>query len=127
MLKEEAMAIKESLQDSSFDQFRASDGLLNTWKSAYAIKERQIFGDAGDVTEETVTSWMEIIQELNKEHPSENIWNMGKSGCFFKALSDKGLVEKGKKANGGKKSTQIFTIAFFVNAAGEKIDEPVVV
>ena len=101
--------------------------MLNTWKSAYAIKERQIVGDAGDVTVETVTSWMEIIQELNKEYPSENIWNMGKSGCFFKALSDKGLVEKGKKANGGKKSTQIFTIAFFVNAAGEKIDEPVVV
>ena len=40
MLKEEAMAIKESLQDSSLDQFRASDGWLDTWKSAYTIKER---------------------------------------------------------------------------------------
>ena len=40
MLKEEVMAINESLQDSSLDQFRASDGWLDTWKSAYTIKKR---------------------------------------------------------------------------------------
>ena len=52
---------------------------------------------------------------------------MDESGCFFKALPDKGLVEKGKEAKDGKKSKQRFTVAFFVNAAGEKIDEPVVI
>ena len=45
--------------------------------------------------------------------------------CAFKALPDRGLVEK-DKAKGGKKSKQRFTIDFFVNAAGGKIDEPVV-
>ena len=52
---------------------------------------------------------------------------MDESGCFFKALPDKGLVEKGKEAKGGKKSKQRFTRTFFVNAAGEKIDDPVVI
>ena len=66
MLKEEAMAIKESLQDSNLDQFRASDGWLDTWKSIYAINKRWIVGDAGDVAEETITSWMERIQELTE-------------------------------------------------------------
>ena len=46
MLKEEAMAIKESLQNSSLDQFCASEGWLDIWKSAYAIKERRIVGEA---------------------------------------------------------------------------------
>ena len=46
---------------------------------------------------------------------------MDKSGCFFKALQDKGLVEKGKQAKGGK------TVAFLVNAAGEKVDQPIVI
>ena len=50
---------------------------------------------------------------------------MDESGCFFKALHGKGLVEKGKEAKGGKKSKPRFTIAFFVNDAGEKIAEPV--
>ena len=40
MLKDEAMAIKESLQNGSLDQFHASDGWLDTWKSAYTIKKR---------------------------------------------------------------------------------------
>ena len=52
---------------------------------------------------------------------------MDESGCFFKALSDKGLVEKGKQAKGGQKSKQRSTVAFFVNAAGEKVDQPIVI
>ena len=56
---------------------------------------------------------MEIIQELTEGYSSENIWNMDESGCFFKALPDKGLIEKGKEAKGGKRSKQRFTIAFF--------------
>ena len=52
---------------------------------------------------------------------------MDKPGCFFKALPDKGLIEKDKEAKGGKKSKQRFAIAFLVNAAAEKIDEPVVI
>ena len=48
--------------------------------------------------------------------------DMDRSGCFLKALPDKGLVEKGKEAEGGKK---IQTKTH--HAAGEKIDEPVVI
>ena len=87
-------------------------GWLGTWESAYAIKERRNFGEAGDVAEETITSWMERIQESIEGYSSENIWIMDESGCFFKALPDKGLIEKGKEAKGGKKSKQRFTIAF---------------
>ena len=57
----------------------------------------------------------------------ENIWNMDKSGCVFKVLSYKGSVEKERQAEGGKKSKQQLTVAFFVNAAGEKFDQPIVV
>ena len=49
MQKEEAMAIKESLQDSNLDQFRASGGWLDTWRNAYAIKESQIVCEVGGV------------------------------------------------------------------------------
>ena len=52
---------------------------------------------------------------------------MDESGCIFKVLPDTGLVQKGKKAKGGKKSKQHFTIAFFVSAAGQKIGEPIVI
>ena len=52
---------------------------------------------------------------------------MDESDCFFKALPDKGLVGKCKKKKGGKKSKQRFTTALFVNAAGKKVEEAVVI
>ena len=63
MLKEEAMVIKEQLQNSDFDDFSASDGWLECWKT-YSVKERRIVGEAEDVSTETITSWMERINEL---------------------------------------------------------------
>ena len=76
---------------------------------------------------ETVTSWMERINELIEGYSLENICNMGESGCFFKALPDKGFVDKGKQTKGGKKSKQRLTVAFFVKAAGQKVDQPIVI
>ena len=83
MLKEEAMAIKEQLQNSDFDDFSALDGWLNCRKTTYSIKEHRIVGKAGDVSTETVSSWMERINELIEGYSLENIWNMDESGCFF--------------------------------------------
>ena len=75
---------------------------------------------------------MKRIQELTERYSSEgtrqkvlvlHIWDMDESGCFCKALPDKGLVEKGKEAKGGKKFKQRITIAFSVNAAGKKMSQ----
>ena len=48
MLKEEAMALKEKLQNSDYDSFHASDGWLDGWKASFAIRERRIVREAGD-------------------------------------------------------------------------------
>ena len=121
------MAIKGQLQNSDFDDFSASDGWLDCWKTTYSVKERRIVGEAGDVSTETVTSWMERINELNEGYSLEKIWNMDESGRFFKALQDKELIAKGKQAKCDKKSKQRLTVVFFVNAAGEKVDQPIVI
>ena len=64
---------------------------------------------------------MERINELIEGYSMENIWNIDKSDNCFKTLPDKGLIEKGKQVKGGK------TVAFFVNATGEKVDQPIVI
>ena len=125
MLKGEAMAIKEQFQNSDFVDFSASDGWLDCWKTTYSVKERRIVGEAGDVSTETVTSWMERINKLIEGYSLETfgIW----TNLVLKALPDNGLVEKGKQGKGGKKSKQRLTVAFFGNAAGEKVDQPIVI
>ncbi|XP_011409024.1 PREDICTED: tigger transposable element-derived protein 6-like [Amphimedon queenslandica] len=51
---------------------------------------------------------------------------MDETGCFWKALPNEGLGQSVYQCRGGKKSKQRFTIAFFVNANGEK-EIPIVV
>ena len=82
MLKEEAMAIKEQLQNSDFDDFSASDGWIDCWKTTYSVKECRIVGEAGDVSTETVTSWMERISELIEGYSLENL-EYGRIWLFF--------------------------------------------
>ena len=48
---------------------------------------------------------------------------MDETDCFFKALPEKGLAEITIQTRRGKKSKTILTIAFFANAAGEKVIE----
>ena len=66
MLQEEALKIKESLNDSSLDSFTASNGWLEKWKSCYRIRETRITGEADDVSVSTVRSWIERLPELVK-------------------------------------------------------------
>ena len=47
LLKEEAMEIKNQLQNSDLDGFVASDGWLENWKTTYAFKEKRIVGEGG--------------------------------------------------------------------------------
>ena len=127
MLKEEAMEIKKCLEKVEFKNFTASNGWLEEWKISYGVRERKVNGEAGEVTESTVSAWMERLVELARGYELAGIWNMDETGCFFKVLPEKGLAENKSQARGGKKSKTNLTIAFFVNAAGEKAIKPLVV
>ena len=65
---------------------------------------------------------MERIHKLIEGYSLKSIWNMDESGCFFKSLRQKGLVEKGKQVKGGKILKQRLSVPFFLYAAGEKVD-----
>ena len=101
MLKEEAMEIKKCLDKVEFKNFTASNGWLEKWKISYGVRERKVNGDAGKVDEYTVSAWMERLVELTRGYELADIWNMDETGCFFKALPEKGLAEKKSNARGG--------------------------
>ena len=96
LLKEEAMKIKNLLKNPDLNDFKVSEGWLDTWKLSYSIHEKQISGESFDASEVTVGSWMEWLRELYKWYQLKDIWNMDESGCFFKALPSKSLAQKGK-------------------------------
>ena len=127
MLKEEAMEIKKCLDKVEFKKFAASNDWLEKWKISYGVRERKVNGEAGEVAEYTVSAWIERLVELTRGYELADIWNMDETGYFFKALPEKALAKNKSHARRGKKSKARLTIAFFVNTAGEKAIEPLVV
>ena len=77
-------------------------------------------GESGDVRGETVDSWKERLPELVQKYQPDDILECDETGCFWKALPDKSLGQCSCQCRGGRKSKQRLTIAFFVNAKGEK-------
>ena len=122
-LAEKAREIAARLGKS---EFKGTNGWLSKWKKRYNIKRVAVCGEAGDVRGETVTSWKERLPEILRGYAKEDIYNLDETGCFWKALPDKGFAQKGMQCKGGKKSKQRFTVAFLVNAAGEK-ETPIVI
>ena len=76
LLKEEAMDIKDLLNNPDLNDFKASEGWLDKWKLSYGIREKQISGESFDGSEVTVGSWIERLRELCKGYQLKDIWNM---------------------------------------------------
>ena len=101
--EEEALEIKKHLNIDEFLTFTASNGWQEKWKISYGSGEKRVNGKAGEVSGETINAWMERLLELTKDYDPVDIWNMDETGCFFKALPEKGLAEKKSQTRGGKK------------------------
>ena len=115
------------MNSNEFLSFTASNGWFEKWEISYGIRETRVNGEASEVSGETVNKWMERLWELTKDYDPIDIWNMDETGCFFRALLEKGLAEKKSQARGDKKSKTRLTIALFVSAAGEKVIEPIAI
>ena len=61
-----------------------------------------------------------------RRYEEKNVYNLDETGCFWNVLPDHGFIQKARQCKGGKRSKQRFTIAFLVNAAGDK-ETPIVV
>ena len=102
-------------------EFKGSNKWLEKWKLRYNnIRQMTISGESGDVSGDMITSWKERLPEILSGYSKADIWNLDETGCFWKALPTKGFCEKAQQCKGGKKSKLRVTVAFIVNAAGDK-------
>ena len=63
----------------------------------------KVCGESGDVSGDTIESWLERLPEHVDGYQKENIWNMDETGVFWKALPDRGLGGEAKIAKVAKR------------------------
>ena len=107
-------------------EFKGTNGWLSKWKKRYNIRQVAISGESGEVSGATVSSWKERLPEILQGYKKEDIYNFDETGYFWRALPERGFAQRGKQCMGGKKSKHRFTIAFLVNAVGDK-EPPIVI
>ncbi|XP_068738866.1 tigger transposable element-derived protein 1-like [Montipora capricornis] len=94
ILVEEARIIAERFGE---DTFKGTSGWLETWKKRHNIGQMSIAGEEGDVSPVTTDSWNERVKELTKGYSPRDVWNEDETGCFWKAMPEKSLSQKGKR------------------------------
>ena len=122
-LKEKARQIAEKLEKTDF---KGTNGWFEKWKKHHNIRRVAVCGESGDVRGDTLESWKERLPEIMQGYNKEDIYNLDETGCFWRALPDRGFGEKGKECKGGKKLKHRVTVAFLVSAVGDK-EDPIVI
>ena len=121
ILFEKAMEIAGHL---GYEDFKGSNGYLDRWKKHYSVKQMKISCESGGVT---VDSWKERLSDILQGYSVKDIWNLDETGCFWRALPDKGLNQRAKACKDGKQSKQRITVTFIVNADGDSKTMPIVI
>ena len=64
VLKKEAMLIKERLNKDELATFTESNGWLEKFKQIYGLRGTRVTGEADNIPEMTIQSWIERLSEL---------------------------------------------------------------
>ena len=99
------MLIKERLNDDELATFTTSNGWLERFKVTYNLRKTRITGEAVDVPRARIQFWIERLSELTSDYQLKDVYGIWmKQVFFFKALPEKGLVQKTNVCKGGNKS-----------------------
>lgn len=71
---------------------------------SHNLKCSTVSGESSEVSESTTQSWKERLPEILEGYDEANVVNMDETGCFWKALPQKGFAEKGKVCQGGNRA-----------------------
>ena len=101
------------------DQFKASNGWLDSFKKRNSISQPVVRADTARVSHRTADSWTAQVHALVEGYAKRDVFNMAETALFYRALPDKTLTIRGEECKGGKHSSERITVLLCANMEGE--------
>lgn len=116
LLQEKAREVGERL---GLENFKASNGWLEKFRTRHNISFKQICGEEKSVSLNEIADWNGKLKSLCEGYDDRDIFNADETGIFYRVLPDKTLCFKGENCSGGKKSKERLTLLLCCNMIGE--------
>ncbi|CAI6370038.1 unnamed protein product [Macrosiphum euphorbiae] len=116
----------EVAREIECDDFKASNGWLESFKVRHNIVFKSICGESASTNLTIVNEWKSKISEIVTGYEPQNIFNADETGLFYRALPDKTFSYKGESCSGGKIAKERLTVLLCVSMSGEKL-KPLVI
>jgi len=123
LIQEKALIAAQNL---GMNDFKASNGWLESFQTHHQISSRIICGESAFMNTEVVENWKSSIPLIIEGYEARNIFNCDETGLFWKGLPDRTLATKKDKCKGGKLAKERLTVLLTVSAVGEKL-QPLII
>ncbi|XP_044597489.1 tigger transposable element-derived protein 6-like [Cotesia glomerata] len=124
MLKKKSLEIAKML---GINEFRASNGWLESFLKRNNISFKALCGDAASADLEEAKDWNSTkLQELIAGYDPKNIFNADELALFYRQIPKKSFVKKGDRCKGGKMAKECLSVLLCCSLTGEKFKSLVI-
>lgn len=108
------------------NDFKASDGYLESFRKRYNIKSKIVSGESGLVNQDIIENFKVVFKAKLEQFADEDIYNADETGLFWRQSINRTLTVNEDDKASGKYSKERLTVLFCVSKAGEKL-KPLVI
>ena len=112
---------REIAEDMGYEDFSASNGWLDRFRTRYNIAFGTLSGESGDVNESVVEDWSSRLPDITKDYELCDIFNVDETGLYYRAMPTRSMTVPGEKKSGTKISKERITVMAACSATGEKL------
>lgn len=110
------------------DDFKASNGWLQGFKSRHGVVGRVISGESASADSDASASWVaEKLPGILDRYEAADLYNADETALFYQMLPNRTLELKGRDCRGGKQSKLRVTVLLCANSDGSDKRIPLVI